>query len=190
LVHIALDRLPDGLISKRENLLSKLYFEFTKYKRQINDYMNNDAEVFNNTIRNASIFFTRFCMPMVNCENLLKDNANIIIASTQRMLLRRVVGYGALGTIGKAILPTLAGTLLAPTELWDIAAGDDASYIAGIPLYKPDFDSLAPGDIVCVFPRKTEVVKDIAKKLEGKNVSFVFNEKNNIAALCVQDLLF
>ena len=73
---------------------------------------------------------------------------------------RRVIGYGALGTMAKYILPQLAGTAYYPTELWD-EKGD--GYNATI----PDFESLSADDLILVFPKTESAVSEIKAILSG-----------------------
>jgi hypothetical protein len=57
----------------------------------------------------------------------------------------RVVAWGVKGRRGKSLLPTLSGTIMEPTEMWDIA-GDNVC------IHKPDLASLNANDLVIIMP--------------------------------------
>jgi glycosyltransferase involved in cell wall biosynthesis len=72
----------------------------------------------------------------------------------------RVVGCGALGTVGKRLVPELIGSPLEPTELWD-ASASKADYVSGKPVTNACYDSLTPEDVVLIFPNNHKVKTEI-----------------------------
>jgi len=82
---------------------------------------------------------------------------------------KRIIGYGVLGKYGGELLPYYTGTAFEPDILWD-KDGD------GISVLKPDFGSLSETDLVIVFPKKREIVKEILKRLENTPAKIAYLE--------------
>jgi len=161
LVNIALEHLP----SAEKNQLQRC-FKVMKYRRQIAEYSGDSPEVFNKVVCEATEFlnnldFTRICFDADN----VRDDYDKIFSKVKVQLRRRVIGYGAKGKGAEQFIPEIMGTRYEPTELWDANAVDDETHIYGLPLYKPDFDCLKNTDLVIVFVKKPEIVKEIRKSL-------------------------
>jgi glycosyltransferase involved in cell wall biosynthesis len=76
----------------------------------------------------------------------------------------RIIGYGALGEKARIYLPPLLKTPLAPTVLWDRAAGE-GSYFGNIRITPPDFPSLTDRDTLLVFPWLSNIRADVKETL-------------------------
>jgi glycosyltransferase involved in cell wall biosynthesis len=80
----------------------------------------------------------------------------------------RLIAWGALGERGRRLLPFIAGTMLEPDELWDIA-GD------GISVKRPEPGSLDADDLVLVLPIN-DVAEQICAALQETGCSIMLSE--------------
>jgi len=83
----------------------------------------------------------------------------------------RVIVWGASGKNAALILPHLTGTILEPTECWDMQNNKNG-------IQKPNVSNLVEEDIVLILPSKSDIVSEIIKALEG--VSCKVNTFENI----------
>jgi glycosyltransferase involved in cell wall biosynthesis len=158
LCDIAIKALPDSIVDKaRKAKLCELvqiekYCRLYKFAAGLADGSDCREDIITKllTLLNQTYRFE----PPISRQLVEKDTENFFILTVERVIAgeklrsrsgRRIIGYGALGKVAAGLLPRLAGTPLAPTELWDIA-GD------GITVKKPDFSSLLADDLVLIFP--------------------------------------
>jgi glycosyltransferase involved in cell wall biosynthesis len=115
----------------------------------------------------------------VTVEDLLEHKSHLPGLLEQRIRekglnrrLSRIIAYGALGKRAVRYLPTLKGTALEPTTLWDIN-GD------GINAEKPDFKSISEGDLLIFFPVSDDIYNQVRCELSGKRARLVRQNRIN-----------
>ena len=77
----------------------------------------------------------------------------------------RIIAWGAAGKRGRSILPGLRGTILEPTELWDIESNN--SFIK-----KPDQSRLNSSDLVLVLPEYNISIISALKKCDCQYITY------------------
>lgn len=161
LVNIELEHLPPA--EKRQ---LQRCFLLTKYHRQIAEYKGDSPELFNRIISEATQYLNDSYFTKLNInEDAVRISHADIFNKFRALLLRRVVGYGAKGKAAEWFFPRIMGTRYEPTELWDENTADDETHIFGLPLNKPDINCLKNTDLVLIFEKEPEIVKEIQTSL-------------------------
>jgi glycosyltransferase involved in cell wall biosynthesis len=101
-------------------------------------------------------------------------------------LTGRKIGCGALGKVGKYIIPDLIGTPLEPTELWDRSASP-GDVVCKIPVTLPDYDTLTKEDVVLVFPKEADIKMQLEDTLRSKGAEKILFE-DDINSLVIATL--
>lgn len=169
LCRIAVDHLPESIadsIKKQQimniSLLSK-YIHLYRYARDLVDgkpYLEQALDELVETMNTVCVIST----PIT--KNDLTGKEELFIRAAKNKLLgvsarempitskSRIIGYGALGKAATALIPLLKHTTIELTELWDIS-GD------GEVVQEPDFSSLEEEDVLLVFPRSEQILRDV-----------------------------
>lgn len=90
---------------------------------------------------------------------------NSAVERKSKAIAGRVIAYGALGNLGRELLPPLCRTPLRPAVIWDAAADESTGSWQGVPVCKPEFSTLTPQDTLLVLPRLCKVRQAVENQL-------------------------
>jgi len=100
----------------------------------------------------------------------------------------RIIACGAMGKVAQARVPQLIGTSFQPSVLWDMRA-EESDELSGIPVTKPDFDTLSETDSVFIFSKNTAVVSEIRGTIAEKQLKSRVYSYKDIDRFRLADLL-
>ncbi|MCL2100240.1 MAG: glycosyltransferase family 2 protein [Fibromonadales bacterium] len=189
LIKLALNSLPNKIASKKQKEQFVLQAEFKKLKilfwHSTGDNFILDGDLHKKeTLKKLLRFINKHFQIKINAK-ILSGKVHYFtylideILFTDKKLnkktdIKRIICYGAMGKVAEQWLPFILPLIKEKfkVELWD-KNGD------GKKIQPADFKTLKNNDVVFVFPRKKEVVKEIKRELKKanfKNAVFNLNE--------------
>ena len=176
--------LPVSLKRRLISIAKLFYFKhflFNSY--QASDFRQHKSSIESDLLEFVNTMFTP--SPMISSDKIQYIGHIVLFQAIENCIWResykpevdrtliktqntRMVGYGALSKFIGNYFHLLNGTPFLPSELWD-ADSKPGDVLHGIPIVKPDIDSLKPDVTILVLPPSRSAIS-IEKMLDKKEI--------------------
>lgn len=145
------------------------FVRYVNYLDNTNEFLSEMSNAIQILFEPVPKFDVHDMLNSAKCKIIMRAIYNCALGDTVQRLDHktengRVIGYGALGKMASLRVPIIVDTPIKPDVLWDENAKEKDS-LYGIPITKPDFNSLTSDDVVLVFPIAHDVVKEMMEPL-------------------------